>query len=32
VVYMPPLNDTGVAVQKFIDIYQNKGRILAWLR
>jgi len=28
IVYLPPLTDTGKAVQKFIDLYQDKGRIL----
>jgi hypothetical protein len=27
-VYLPPLDDTGNATQKFIDIYSEKGRIL----
>ena len=29
-VYLPPMNDSGNAVQKFIDIYAEKGRILCW--
>jgi hypothetical protein len=29
---LPPLTDTGHAVQRFIDLYQDKGRILTWLR
>jgi len=28
IVYLPPLTDTGHAVQRFIDLYQDKGRIL----
>jgi hypothetical protein len=27
-VYLPPMDDSGNAVQKFIDIYEEKGRIL----
>ena len=28
VVYLPPFNDSGEAVERFIDIYSEKGRIL----
>ncbi len=28
-VYLPPTDDSGAAVEKFIDIYSEKGRVLA---
>jgi hypothetical protein len=28
-VYLQPMNDSAAATQKFIDIYSEKGRVLA---